>query len=299
MLQQDRKSQLSPKLTPKSIAEGEVKKFKLLKAGQVDPATGLPTFNAGAIFTGVATVYDTEWKRNVLIKNIVGQTVAEKDGKQVTEEIVEDIEFDNSGMCYVRHTEPEKYLFMCRHDACKTNPFRQKSKPALWEEIIPVNIKEAQKFNMDLEFDALTTVKNLEAKDIIALAETLAIKKLIDVNVSGKLSDVRFEVEKYCKVNPTEVIKASKAKLPKIKLDIQDAIAMKEIEFESENNEWVWSNKHGKSKTILSVTPSHDPIDSLATFLLKEEEENASAPADKKKQTTLKAIKDTLKELPV
>jgi hypothetical protein len=298
---QERKSQLSEKLTPKAILEGEVKKFRLLNAGRIDPLSDQPAFNAGGIFTGTTTIYDSGSKRPVMIKNVVSESIIEDKatGTQRTQEIIEDVEFDGSGMCYVKHTEPEKYLFLCRHNACKTNPFRDKAVPAIWEEIIQVNIKEAERFNIDLEYDALTTVKGLDAKEIIALAESLSEKQLIKVNVNGNISDVRLEIEKYCKINASEVIRSSKNPLPKIKLDIQDAIAIKEIEFMAEKNEWQWVNKFGKDKSILSITPGHDPVAELAKHLLDEEKANNEAPADKKNKTTLKLIKDTLKELPV
>lgn len=295
-----KKTQLSPKLTPKPIPEGEVKKFRLLNAGRIDSSSDQPAFNAGAIYTGITTVYDTEWKKPVVIKNITGESMGvDEKGNPKIQEVVEDVEFDGSGMCYVKHTEPEKYLFLSRHNACKTNPFRDKAVPVLWEEIIPVNIKEVQKFNMDLEYDALTLVKNLDAKETVALAVTLSEKKLVSVNINGNISDVRFEIEKYCKINASEVIRASKSQLPKIKLDIQDALSIKEIEFSSEDNQWNWVNKFGKEKKIFSVIPGGDPVQALAEHLLEEENSNAEAPADKKKPTKLKLIKDTLKELSV
>ncbi len=300
MAQQERKSQLSPKLTPKYIPEGEVKKFRLLNAGRIDSSSDRPAFNAGATFTGITTIYDTEWKKPVIIKNITGESMGvDANGAPKIQEEVADIEFDGSGMCYVKHTEPEKYLFLSRHNSCKTNPFRDKNVPPIWEEINLVNIKEVQKFNMDLEYDALTLVKGLDAKETVALAVALSEKKLIAVNTNGNISDVRFEIEKYCKINASEVIRASKSKLPKIKLDIQDALSIKEIEFSSEDNEWNWVNKFGKEKKIFSVTPGSDPVQSLAEYLLEEEKANAEAPADKKKPTKLKLIKDTLKELSV
>lgn len=297
----EKKLQVSEKLIPRSIPEGEVRKFKLIGAGAIDPATDLPAFNAGAVFTGTTVIFDPVEKRPVTIKNIVGQTVVD-DGKggQREQDIVEDIEFDSSGICYVNWNEPNKYLFLSRHDGCATNPFRNRAKRPIWEEIIPVNIKEAQRFQIDLEFDSLKIVKSLEAKELIAIAQTLSSNKLIDVNLNGNISDVRFEVEKYCKVNPKEVIRASKEKLPKIKIDIQDAVAIRELEFVSDSNEWAWVNKHGKERRIMEITPGHDPVETFATYLLEEETKNAELPADSRKKTTVwKEIKETLKALSV
>jgi hypothetical protein len=152
---------------------------------------------------------------------------------------------------------------------------------------------------MDLEFDAMLLVKKGEPKEVLAIAEVLADKRLISVNLSGSISDVRFEVERYCKVNPAEVIRASKEKLPKIKLDIQDLINLQELEFFNDGNEWQWVNKSIKDKTIMKVPAGQDPIDTLANKILSEEEANNEAPADKKKITILKEIKNTLKELSV
>jgi hypothetical protein len=169
----------------------------------------------------------------------------------------------------------------------------------MWEEIIPVNIKEATQFSIDIEFDALKMVKSLATKEFLALAEVLSEKRLVDVNLSGNIRDVRHEVEKFCKVNPQEVIKAGKENLPKYKLYILDAVNAQEIEFLSEVNEWVWSNKEGKARLILEVKPGYDPVEELAKFIEEEEIKIKDTTADKRWETLLKKLKKATKELPV
>lgn len=300
---QERKLQVSDKIAPKPIPQGQVKKFKLIGAGAIDPATGLPAFNAGAVFPGTTTIYDSGFPgggRPVTIKNIVGETVnTDKDGRQTPVEIIEDIEFDGHGMIYVNHMQPNLYLLLSRSDNCGTNPYRDKSKPVVWEEIIPVNIKEKQKIHMDLRFEAMKIVRDSDAKEIKAIAKVLCDQKLIEVNVEGNISDVRYEVERYTDINPSEIIRAAKDKEGIIKLDIHSANDLKEIAFYPDNNEWQWVNKPSHENSILSVEPGKDAVEELVKFLLKEEEDNKALPADQKKVTTYKKIKDTLKELSV
>jgi hypothetical protein len=294
------KNKVNDKLRPRPLKVGEIVVFRLLNAGRIDPATNEPAFNSGATFEGISTIYCPFDKTPTSIKNIVGETiVTDNNGDQKVREVIGQVEFDGHGKIFINHTQPETYLFLSRDNRCATNPYRDKGVTPVWEEVIPVNIKKETQFLIDIEFDALKMVKSLDTKGVLALAEKLSESRLIEVNLSGNIRDVRYEVEKFCKVNPSEVIKAGKDSMSKIKLHIQDAINAREIEFVPELNEWIWSNKTGEAKKILEVKPGYDEVETLADYLHKEEEKQKDLTADKRTTTLLKRIIKATKELPV
>lgn len=296
---QEKIQQLSERMLPTPIKVGQVKKFRLLGAGQHDPLTGLPSFNTGAIFEGITTVYDIGKKEPVILKNITGKSIKkDKDGKEVVEEVISTVEFNSSGIAYVDHTQPETYVFLSRDNRCITNPFRDKTKEAMWEEIIENRHEEKQRFLSDLKYEALKLIKESSIKDVIAIGKTLTKGGYLTVNLDGPPSDVRWAIEKVCDKNPEEVIKAGKELLPKIKIDIQDAVNFGELEFQADGNTWVFAKEH-ENKEICQVEPGKDPLETLAKHLLAEEEAMEKKPKEEKVKTTLQRIKGLLKEASV
>ena len=297
---QERTQQLSKSMLPKRIMEGDVRKFKIIGAGEVDSMSGLPSFPAGKTVEGVTTVFDKEKGEMVIIKNITGKRLSkDKEGKDIVEEVISPAIFDNYGICLVDHTQYETYLFLARSNRCGTNPFRDKSVAAEWEEILPVNAKEKEQFIRDLKYQALSIIKTGDIKEVLAIGKVLADKRLVQVNLNGNPTDVRRTIESLCDTNPTEVIRASKQMLPKIKLDIQDAVNCGEIEFQHDGNTWVWYGGIGESKVIHKISPGQDPLEELAKHLLAEEEEMKKKKVEERTETQYQKIKSTLKELSV
>ncbi len=297
---QERTEQLSKSMLPREIKEGQTRKFKLIGAGSIDPVTDLPSYNSGAVFEGVSQTWDREKKENVIIKNITGKRLSkDKEGKDVIEEIVSPVEFDAYGVVYVDHTQPQTYVFLARDERCETNPYRSKKVPAMWYEVIESNIKEKAQLQRNLKHDAMTLVKNSDIKDVIAIGKVLAEKRLVTVNFNDNPSDIRWAIENVCDTNPSEVIRAGKEKLPKIKIDISDAMNFGEIEFMADGNTWEWTKEYGDAKIIQKVEPGSDPIESLAKFMLQEEEDMKKKKAEERTETILKKLKATLKETSV
>lgn len=290
--------QLSKELLPKKIKEGEMKTFKLIGAGEIDPLSNIPSFKAGLTDVGTTTVFDKVKVKKVFLRNITGIGSTIKDGKDVIEEVISPITFDSHNVVHVTWDQPETYVYLSRHNACLTNPYRDKNIKAEWEEILPINAEEQVKFRLDLEYESMRLVKEADINQVKAIVVTLAKKGFLKhVNVDGHASDTRHELIKFTRTNPAEIIRSSKNKKEVTKLDIVEANDLREIEYSYDNNEWIWSNVHGKDKLIHTVEPGSDAVNSLAEFLLKEEEENDNKKPEGRKPTTLKKIKDSLKGL--
>jgi hypothetical protein len=296
----DKIQQLSDDMMPKKIKAGQVKKFKLIRAGEIDPMTNEVSYNSGATFEGVSTVFDTKKGETVIIRNITGKrNTRDANGKDVVEEITSPVSFDASGMVYVDHTQPETYVFLSRDNRCGTNPFRDRSVPVIWEEIIEVNVKERTQFINNVRYEAMTFCRNPDPKKIIAAAKVLLEKKLIDVNLSGSIQDIRWELEKLCDSNPSEIIRASREELPILKLDIQDAVKYGEIEFQQETNSWVFPKLYGDAALIYKSPVGENALESLAKYLIEEKESMKKKKAEERTETMYDKIKDTLKQLSV
>lgn len=292
--------QLSKELLPKQIKEGEVKTFKLVGAGAIDPLSGLPSHKAGGTYVGTTTVFDKVKKKKVFLRNITGIGSTIKDGKDVIEEVISDVVFDSIGLLHVTWDQPETYVYLSRHNVCLTNPYRDKNVKAEWEELLPINAEEQVKFRLDLEYESMRLVKEADINQIKAMVVTLAKKGYLKhVNIDGHASDTRHELVKFTRTNPAEIIRASKNKKEVTKLDIVEANDLREIEYSYDNNEWIWCNIHGTEKLIHTVEPGSDAVNSLAEFLLKEEEANGNKKPEERKPTILKKIKDSLKGLSV
>lgn len=293
---------ISKRLLPREPKVGQVKTFRLINAGRIDSASGQPAFNAGATFEGVTTIYDPYEEnpsaRDKIIRNVVGRSITKnKEGKEEIKEVIDQIRFDQFGLTYVKHDQYNTYVFLALHNACGTNKNRDKSKPILWEEVTYEDKKEKEKMTLDLHYQAQKMIRDGDIKDVIAIGEQLAKKKEIEINLKGKPSDIRFELSSYATRNPAEVIRCSKDELSKIKLDVQDAANIGEIGFDIDSNEWVWEYEPDRTKkSLASVKPGYDPIESLAEELLAEEVENKKKPAAERGITRLSRLKNTLKE---
>lgn len=288
---------LSEKFYPKKLRPGEVATFRLITAGIIDPISKLPAFNSGATFIGETTIYDSETGNLVSLKNKIGDEVTTENGQRRVVDRVGTIEFNASGICKVKHTEPYKYCFMMLHNANATNKYRDPSVAPIWEQVIQVNAIQKQKIAIDLEYDAIGIIKKADTDLVLSIGNSLAKKGIYTPNLSGNIGDVRYELIAFAKKDPRSVILSSRDEEAQAKVNVILAQDMDVIEFIHSDNEWVWTDKFGKEKTLFKINPGYDPIEQLSEFLIEEEKKNKEAPADKKKTTHYKELKDTLRSL--
>jgi hypothetical protein len=286
---------LSENFIPKKLSPGQVATFRLVGAGIIDPANDKPAFNAGATFIGETHIYDPKTGNLVHLQNKIGDEVITENGQRRVVSRFGPIEFNNYGICKVKHTEPYKYLFMMLHNANLTNKYRDPSVTPIWEQVIAVNAVQKQRISIELEYDAITIIKQADTDMVLSIGQSLAKKGLFTPNLSGPIGDVRYDLIAFAKKDPRAVILCSKDEEALAKVNIIMAQDYEAIEFNQANNAWEWVDKYGKEKEIYSVEPGIDPIEALAKFMLSQEEDNKKAPGEKKKTTVYKEIKDTLK----
>jgi hypothetical protein len=268
---------LSARLKVKPLKEGEVKIFKLVGNGKIDHATGQARYNSGGHFTGIFTIYDkfeTEAsKKKKILRNVTGTAVVEKDGKETLEEVVSDIEFNNRGIRVVKHDEYATLVCLTRANENASNPFRDKSKPAIWEEMSPAETKKELLDNMAVAFKAESYARTADIRDLQALAKKLSATGVKELMVSSdkKADELRHDLIFISRKYPKELLRNSKDKEMKLKIIIDDAIKLFLLDFDEDKKEWIWCVD---SSTIVAVPAGTEPVAELVDHLTKNKESN-------------------------
>lgn len=276
-LVQEKDIRLSPKMMPKQLKDGEIKIYKLTNAGEVDhtttnESTGRPItkVNPYYISEGVESVYDKfeedPYKRNKIIKNVTGTELKQKDGRATLEDKVEDIEFVNS-VCVVRSNEPGKYLFLERSNYNKSNPFRDKKKPAVWEAVEgEKEIAEILAIE-EIKDDAILILRGMNVQEMQACAKGLGV-----VSIDKKTSDeLRWDLRQKALKDPKEFIMKSKNAKAIRRLQIADAKLYKIIAFDEDSGNWIWPSEKDDKRVVCSVPVGRkdSPEDFLDEFLVE------------------------------
>jgi hypothetical protein len=268
---------LSPRLKVKPLKEGSVKIFKLVGNGKIDHATGQARYNSGGHFAGYVTIYDPfdtdVANRKKILKNVTGSNPVIKDGKETLEEVVSDIEFNRQGICVVKHDEYPKLVLLTRANENLSIPFRDKSKPAVWEEMNPAESRKDILNNMDLAYKAESYARTADIKDLQVTAKKLTATGVKEMAVSfdKRSDDLRHDLIIISRKFPKEVLRNSKDKEMKMKIIIDDAVKLFILDFDEDKKEWVWCVD---STTIVAVPAGTEPLAELVDHLTKNKESN-------------------------
>ncbi len=271
--------ELSNRLKVRALKEGQVKIFKLVNSGKVDPnvldeKTKQPVaaYNGGGTFMGFFTIYDKyeqdKPKAKKILKNIIGSSIVIKDGKEVLEDVVGNIEFNSKGLCIVKHDEYAKLVCLTRANENKSNPFRNSSIPAVWEEVDAVATQEDILNEMDLVYDAETYAMQCDIKEAVSLASTFKLKHKKD-----DVREIRMVLRGYAKEFPKEFFRNTKNKEMKMKLSISDAMKLNLIDL-TDAQDWIWLEANGTDTKMVSVEAGQDSFAVLIDHLTKNKEDN-------------------------
>lgn len=266
---------LSNKLIPKKINKPKV--YKLCGMGLLDYTriseetnTPIPSVNPYVVIEGIESIVDKfeedQYNQVKVIENIVGTRVVKRDGKSFTENEIAPIEFIN-GVCVVKPHEFYKYLFLERSNNNASNPFRDKSKPKVWEAV--EDEKEASQLIADAEVkdDAILLSKTMSLEEARAYAQKL------NINIDRPADAIRWDLRLRAEKDPKEFIKGSKDAKAKRKIQIMDAKAYGIIRFDAESNNWIWPNEKHPDKRIIMSVPigSESPEAALDNFFIEKD----------------------------
>lgn len=282
-------NQLSPKMAVKPLPQGTVKIFKLVNVGRLDKHVqiadengdfGVPmaAFNSSATFIGQTRIFDADEKdvqnRHKKLRYITGtEPYSDDNGKSFKErEIIGNLEFDNRGRCVVKWNDPiSKLEYLMRSNENKSNPFRDPSTPALWEEVATTEKSIEDTYDLRiLRLDAQNLINTADYATLRQIASGLQIADPNDILLlKNKLWD-------HAESFPKEVIKAGNNNDLKRKYHVVDAIKFKTVKFDQDTQEWHFQD--GQPDTLIVTATTEENINDALIKVINE---------DKKKHTRL------------
>jgi hypothetical protein len=251
-------TQLSEKLKVSPIKPGEIVLFRLLNAGQVDPATGQPAYQRAVGLPGVVDIYDEGDNNRKTIKNIVGTHVNSLT-KEI-EETVSGVDFNEYGEIACRAEDVNTYMFLKRHPLNDSNPFRPKNTPAKFYEVDDRKVALEENAKEDLMIDALDLVRKMPEAELRAYARTFP-----SVDAKADIDVLRYAMKVPAKANPKEFIRNSNSETTKVRGYVKDAQEEQVLDYDAISRTWGWS---GSYSPFLTVPPGKDYETHLVEFLM-------------------------------
>lgn len=261
--------ELSSRLKVKPLKEGEVKLFRLVGTGKIDPMSGKPSVNSGGTFIGHFTIYDRfepdESKRKKVLKNVVStETRTDEKGHPYVHEIIGPLEFNSNGVIIVKHEDYNLLQLLSRANENKSNKYRNPSKPALWEEVDPTPSELNLIQLMDIKFEAHSFAKTGDINQVIKVLTK------IDPSMARLKNpqDIRYALRGYAETKPKEVIRYSNEKEMKLRILISEAIQYGILDYLDESREWHYCDSI-KDSLIHTGEVGKDPESDFVEFLKK------------------------------
>lgn len=270
------------KKTVKPIQEGELRVFKLLNMPK--DANGKDKPIPGRTTCGVFKIYDkfekNPNKRNKYLRNVSGTYTEVVEGKPVTKEIVEDVDFNRMGFCVVKHTEPNKLMCLTMANENASNPFRDTSVNAWFYEVKPSVELAVQTEELDYDFEAARIVREA-ISDKTGKWKQLA--KQLGINTDNPTDQIFHDLKYKAKKEPKLIIRSGTDVKLKVQIYIKDAIGASVIMFFAEDREW----KYIELDTLVcSVDPGKDENERLEEYLISN---------DKARNELIKVVNDLYK----
>lgn len=259
--------ELSPRLKVKNLKPGQIKVFKLINVGKIDPTSNKAYRPAGAEYIGEFTIFDQfekeDHKQLKVIRNVISRRpIVKPDGSQHVEEVVAPVEFDKTGFCIVHPDQYNLLVCLTRANENASNPFRKKSVPALWEEVQPTKTMIDNFQNLDMALDAERIVIGLSMQDLQVMS-----KKLGAWTATKSSDALRYDLRILARSNPKEIIRCGTDRKLQMEIYVADAILANAIDFEEDTKRWIWSYEEEGKNIILTVGLGKEPKSELVNFL--------------------------------
>lgn len=255
---------VSKEMQVPALKPGEVKLFRRLLKGQIDPSTKEPYILSDYWMMGKAMVYDPFSKppRSVLLLNEVGQRpIVMPDGVTRYEPIVEMIKWDESGEILCTEANHEKYCFLMRSNLNKSNPLRNNKKKPLFAVVDKLAEVKEELADFDLTVEAHQHVKSADMTELQVIAKKLNIKVAPDLLRTDILNRVHQGQAK-------NILKASSNTDLKKRIQVADAEKYDLIVFNDTTGEWFFTDE--REKAICEVKLDTDRVEGLLEFFAAE-----------------------------
>lgn len=265
---------VSEPLKVRPLMDDETATYKLVIADYIDLSRKdsndrpLPV-NPSRSLHHTCKIIDPLSKQKVLIRNITGyQLVTLPDGQEQRKPVVERFKFGKGGIVTVTSDQFETYAWLERHNGNRDNPFRDRTKPAVF-----YRINAIKKANLALEndyilVDALNWIRNadlVKMKSMYASLKEYAPGTIRDIDPSSPAT-LKKGLFDYTKQNPVIAMKASDDKEVKFKIAVMEAEHFNIVIFEEGNEIDIprqWRFMDSKMTKICDVDVGEHKIDGL------------------------------------
>ncbi len=246
------------------IKEGETKTFKLLATGIKKVgrnAAGKPMYNRPAqSLTGECTIYDRYRNKPIVIGNVVSMAKVEQpDGSDRFKYVTKDVYFDRTGRIHLGFDKNNQFAFLMRRNENKSNPFRDKTKKALFYLVDKAEAARLTLQDEDTSLDARLLVRDAAIEDLKLMGKGLGL----DTEQDPSMLKAALTKIVNATGGPTKIIKASKNEDLKTRIAIKEGVELMYIKFGEQM--WHW---FADGKEILTVEPAQNSVDALTEHFL-------------------------------
>lgn len=268
------------KVTP--LKDGEIAKYRLYKADQIDvtrtEASSGKKLNHQQVysFVGKKKIFDPFTKRKVEIMNIESfKTQQLPDGQLKSIPVVGRLLFPRTGELILTSRDQEQYAFMERMNENGSNEFRDDTlgKPTFYR----VDIKKQTMMELEKDYimvDALVHVRDAGETEVQTIYKGLDAETKKTLNADN-YEQLKKGLLKLSQENPILVLKASTNKVAKVKVQCMEASKWKIISFaeggNGEERRWVFIGGD-KPTEICTLEPGVHKIDGLVKFFIENKE---------------------------
>lgn len=272
----------SPALLVPALKEDEVAVYKLIAADIKDlsrrddnnnPIPGKP----GRKLHHTVKVNDPVTRKQYNIRNITGYTIETLPGGQERDKPkLERFLFRPGGATMVKADQQETYAWLERHNGNRDNPFRDKTRPAVFYRVNPKRTAIKELENDYILVDALNYVRDASLTQLKTMYSKLAKTIKLDINADSAETLKRGLFE-YTKNNPILAMKAGDDRQTRLKIQIMEAEYFNIIMFDEGDDEvkgakrqWRFVDK--KMTPICEVELATPKIDGLIEYFEATEE---------------------------
>lgn len=238
----------------------------------INPATNLPVEAVPVLIHGSGYMFSDKFekdpaKRQKFIKNVKGyERVVNKDGKEVDEEVIEDILFDRGWKQVVIEDNYMEHLYLELHPNNKSNRFRPQNAPIIFERVdINMSSIASQSAAIDLTLDAGMAVKNMNKEEVYAFASSVSE---INAAAGRAVHEIRTDLQKWAMSNPIPFFKLNKNTKAGIQIVVLDALNFGLIGYRADKKAYVDMET---DEIISAHTAAEEPMQRLVKYLGSDE----------------------------
>lgn len=257
------------------LKEGEVKEFRLIRAGMIDVRTGKPISPEGHTIPGIEMLrYKGE---EVRILNITGAKPIVRPGQEtIYDPEFEPVRFPSTGSIYCGVDDFNRMAFMLRSVYNRDNKFRGRSRYSpIYYEVDHQRDAQVKVDNFEYRRLAMNIVAEATEKEMFDIAFAMGKEHNVVIDLNAKGAVLKGAIAQIAESHPAEFIMSSTDESAKMRLTVDKAIAETSIMFDPhpEKRIWTWRRAAGEKgpKNIVKIETGNDPVRGLVDFLGEKE----------------------------